>query len=148
MPINESFNILCLGDIVGQPGRHILDSKLNQIQSEFNIDFTIANIENSASGFGFNNKLYHEFIQMKMDAFTSGNHVYAKREVIEKFNIYDRLVRPINFPKNQLRKSIILYYYTFAPRPQHQVKVEEPHSALWKKRDLLDKKGKKKRKFS
>lgn len=58
------------------------------------------------------------------------------------------LPSPINFPKNQLRKSIILYYYTFAPRPQHQVKVEEPHSALWKKRDLLDKKGKKKRKFS
>ncbi len=106
MPINESFNILCLGDIVGQPGRHILDSKLNQIQSEFNIDFTIANIENSASGFGFNNKLYHEFIQMKMDAFTSGNHVYAKREVIEKFNIYDRLVRPINFPKTHPGKGI------------------------------------------
>ena len=58
------------------------------------------------------------------------------------------LPSPINFPQDQVRKSIILYYYTFAPRPEHQIKVKEPHSALWKKRGLLDKKGKKKRKFT
>ena len=83
MPTNDTFNILCLGDIVGHPGRNILERKFSGLLTEFNIDFTIANIENSASGFGFNNKLYHEFIHMKMDAFTSGNHVYAKREVMD-----------------------------------------------------------------
>ncbi len=95
-----------MGDIVGQPGRHILQEELEGIREEFNINFTIANIENSAAGFGFSNKLYHEFIHMKMDAFTSGNHVYAKREVIEKFDIYDRLVRPVNFPKSHPGKGV------------------------------------------
>ena len=102
----DTFNILCLGDIVGHPGRQILDEQLEGIRNEFNIDFVIANIENSASGFGFSNKLYHEFIHMKMDAFTSGNHVYAKREVIDKFDIYDRLVRPVNFPKSHPGKGV------------------------------------------
>lgn len=58
------------------------------------------------------------------------------------------LPNPLNFPKNELRKSIILYYYTHASRPKGQVRIKDPHSALWKKRGLLDKKGKKKRNFS
>ncbi len=98
-----------MGDIVGHPGRNILQSKLIGIQDEYNVDFTIANIENSASGFGFNNKIYHEFLHMKMDAFTSGNHVYAKREVLDKFDIYDKLVRPINFPSSHPGKGVRIY---------------------------------------
>ena len=46
---------------------------------------------------------------MKMDAFTSGNHVYAKREVIDKFDMYDRLVRPVNFPKSHPGKGIRVF---------------------------------------
>lgn len=55
---------------------------------------------------------------------------------------------PLNFPENESRKSIILYYYTKAPRPSNQVAVEEPHSALWKKRGLNDKRGNKTRKYT
>lgn len=106
MLTKDTFNILCLGDIVGAPGRDILQRELEGVRNEYCIDFVIANIENSASGFGFSNKLYHEFIHMKMDAFTSGNHVYAKREVMDKFDIYDRLVRPVNFPDSHPGKGI------------------------------------------
>lgn len=52
---------------------------------------------------------------------------------------------PLNFPKDKVRKSIILYYYTKESRPASQIAVVEPHSALWKKRGLLDKRGNKKR---
>ena len=55
---------------------------------------------------------------------------------------------PINFPENIDRKSIILYYYTLSPRPSTQVSVDKPHSALWVKRNLLDKRGDKTRKFT
>jgi len=48
---------------------------------------------------------------------------------------------PINIPEGKLRRSIILYYYTKALRPSMQIAVEEPHSALWHKRGLLDKRG-------
>lgn len=48
---------------------------------------------------------------------------------------------PINFPVGVGRKSILLYYYTKEPRPNHQVRISEPHSALWVKRGNLDKRG-------
>ena len=50
---------------------------------------------------------------------------------------------PLNFPKNKPRRSIILYYYTKAMREKQNIKVTRPHSALWIKRGVKDKKGKK-----
>jgi hypothetical protein len=60
---------------------------------------------------------------------------------------YHGLPDPLNFPMDQVRKSIILYYYTKEPRPSSQIAVNAPHSALWKKRGLLDKRGNKTRDF-
>lgn len=51
------------------------------------------------------------------------------------------LPEPINFPSGECRKSLILYYYTVKGREDAEKIVEEPHSALWKKRGLKDKKG-------
>ena len=55
---------------------------------------------------------------------------------------------PLNFPDTKNRKSIILYYYTVENRPSEHVDVNKPHSALWKKRGGLDKRGNKTRDFS
>ena len=52
---------------------------------------------------------------------------------------------PVAFPSECPRCSIILYYYTVAPRPSGQVVVEKPHSALWKARGEKDKRGNKER---
>lgn len=48
---------------------------------------------------------------------------------------------PLLCPDSEARTSIILYYYTSAARPGHQVAVEAPHSALWKSKGWLDKRG-------
>lgn len=48
---------------------------------------------------------------------------------------------PINFPENLPRRSILLYYYTKDERPKESVTVGQPHSALWGKRNFLDKRG-------
>ena len=61
---------------------------------------------------------------------------------------YHGLPNPIKFPKNEPRKSIILYYYTVAKRPNHLIEIDEPHSALWRSKGLLDKSGNKKRKYT
>mgnify|MGYP003328884395 CR=1 FL=1 len=60
---------------------------------------------------------------------------------------YHGLPNPINFPEGKARRSVILYYYTMAPRPTSQIEIEKPHSALWKKRNFTDKKGNKTRDF-
>lgn len=52
---------------------------------------------------------------------------------------------PLACPENEARTSIILYYYTTAARPKHQVDVSEPHSALWRSKDWTDKRGQKTR---
>jgi Rps23 Pro-64 3,4-dihydroxylase Tpa1-like proline 4-hydroxylase len=68
------------------------------------------------------------------------------------FNTHDKsfhgLPDPVNFPKNELRRSIILYYYTKEERRGAETVVSEPHSALWKKKGVTDKKGKKTRSFT
>ena len=68
------------------------------------------------------------------------------------FDTHDKsfhgLPNPINFPEDTPRKSILLYYYTKETRPSSQIVIEKPHSALWKKRGLNDKRGSKIRDFS
>jgi len=48
----------------------------------------------------------------------------------------------------EARRSFILYYYTKEPRPSSDIKVDNSHSALWKKRGWLDKKGNQTRDFN
>jgi Rps23 Pro-64 3,4-dihydroxylase Tpa1-like proline 4-hydroxylase len=60
---------------------------------------------------------------------------------------YHGLPDPLNFPKDEVRKSIILYYYTKEARPESQTSIDQPHSALWKKRGNKDKRGNKTRDF-
>lgn len=57
------------------------------------------------------------------------------------------LPNPINFPSDDPRRSVILYYYTKAPRPENQTAVDGPHSALWKSKGLLDKRGNRNREY-
>ena len=54
---------------------------------------------------------------------------------------------PLNFPPGEVRRSIILYYYTKSPRPESGTSIDKPHSALWKKRGWVDKRGNKTRDF-
>lgn len=58
------------------------------------------------------------------------------------------LPEPLNFPPGAQRRSIILYYYTKEPRPPEHVAETKPHSALWVKRDLHDKRGNKTRSYT
>tara|TARA_B100001175_G_scaffold317794_1_gene336495 strand:- start:3757 stop:4530 length:774 start_codon:yes stop_codon:yes gene_type:complete len=54
---------------------------------------------------------------------------------------------PLNFPDGKARRSIILYYYTKEKRPDSKVSIQEPHSALWKRKGWTDKNGNKTRNF-
>jgi Rps23 Pro-64 3,4-dihydroxylase Tpa1-like proline 4-hydroxylase len=68
------------------------------------------------------------------------------------FNTHDKsfhgLPDPVNFPEHEERRSIILYYYTKEERKDSEIIVTEPHSALWKKKGIMDKQGNKTRSYS
>lgn len=67
------------------------------------------------------------------------------------FDTHDKsfhgLPDPLNFPKGKNRKSIILYYYTKEERPHEHNIYKDPHSALWVKKNITDKRGNTKRDF-
>jgi metallophosphoesterase (TIGR00282 family) len=73
-------NILFVGDIVGRPGRNAVKALLPDIIRENNVDFTIANGENLASGIGMTYEKYREMTEVGIDYFTTGNHIWAKKE--------------------------------------------------------------------
>ena len=61
------------------------------------------------------------------------------------FDTHDKsfhgLPDPLNFPEGKNRKSVIIYYYTKDRRPGEQDRFQDPHSALWVKKGVADKKG-------
>ena len=91
-------NILFIGDVVGSPGRRALERGLLPLIDRRKVDFTIVNIENAAGGFGLTVELFGELSKLPIDVFSSGNHIWDKREIYESLNSSDRLLRPANYP--------------------------------------------------
>ncbi len=91
--------ILFVGDIIGKPGRRILEAELHRLIDAYDIDFTIVNIENSAGGFGVTRNVYASLEALPIDCFTTGNHVWDKREVEGLLAEEDKLLRPANYPE-------------------------------------------------
>lgn len=91
-------NILFIGDIVGRPGRETVAALLPNLKKEFALDFVIANIENAAGGSGITPAVASELFSYGIDVFTSGDHIFKKRDVLSIINEEPRLLRPANFP--------------------------------------------------
>ena len=92
-------NILFVGDIVGKPGRQILAHQLLRLIDERRIDYVIVNIENAAGGFGVTEPVYAELAELPIHCFTSGNHIWDKKEVVGIFESQTNLIRPANYPE-------------------------------------------------
>lgn len=92
-------NILCIGDIVGRPGREALARLLPGIKKEHAIDFVIVNGENAAGGSGILPKHAQEIFASGADAITLGDHVWDKKEINSYLEETSNIVRPANFPE-------------------------------------------------
>lgn len=91
--------VLFIGDIVGAPGRQIVQDRLADIVSQRQIDLVIANGENAASGFGITPRLADELLGMGIEVLTGGNHSWDRKEILEYLPHQPRLLRPGNFPE-------------------------------------------------
>ncbi len=105
----NTLTILCIGDIVGRPGRTALKRFLGQIQAEHHVNFTIANIENAATGSGFTEKIYEELRRLPIQAFTGGNHIFRQKEVLPIFDTFTLLSRPLNWVEGTPGQGIRYY---------------------------------------
>jgi 2',3'-cyclic-nucleotide 2'-phosphodiesterase len=91
-------NLLFIGDIVGRPGRDLVQKGLRGLVEHYEIDCTIANAENSAAGFGITRDIGDSLLEWGVDVMTSGNHIWDKKEVLEYIGAEPRLLRPANYP--------------------------------------------------
>jgi metallophosphoesterase (TIGR00282 family) len=87
-----------IGDVVGRPGRDCVRDLLLRVIENYQIDLSIANGENLASGTGFNEKTANELFSYGVDLLTMGNHVWDKKEAIAYIERDKRIVRPVNYP--------------------------------------------------
>ena len=87
-----------IGDIVGEPGLKALEEKLPAIISENAVNFTVVNGENAAEGFGITDTALKRILACGVDAVTSGNHVWEKREFWHSLETDDHVLRPANYP--------------------------------------------------
>jgi 2',3'-cyclic-nucleotide 2'-phosphodiesterase len=90
--------ILFIGDIVGRPGRDLVQKGLRALVDHYDVDLTIANAENAAAGFGLTRDIGQTLLDWGIDVMTSGNHIWDKKEVLEYIPVEPRLLRPANYP--------------------------------------------------
>lgn len=92
------FNILFLGDIVGEPGRLAAIRTTELYLERGDAHFVIANGENSAAGRGITPKLAIELMRHGIAVITTGDHIWDQREIVPFLDTEPRLLRPINYP--------------------------------------------------
>lgn len=91
--------VLFIGDVFGKPGRRVLEKTLPELRkSDGPFDFTIVNCENAAAGFGMTERLMNEIFALGVDAMTSGNHIWDKKEFVSVLDREPRVLRPANYP--------------------------------------------------
>jgi metallophosphoesterase (TIGR00282 family) len=91
-----SVNILCIGDVVGRPGRSVIADHLPALITERKIDFVVCNAENAAGGSGITPAIFTKLLRYGVDCITLGDHVYRKKEIVATLESSDRVVRPAN----------------------------------------------------
>lgn len=98
---NEQIKVLFIGDIVGRPGRNAVKHFLDDLRSDdkLDYDFIIANVENASHGFGLTEKNHNDLAACGINCFTSGNHIWDKKDIFSYIDKSDRLIRPLNYPK-------------------------------------------------
>jgi metallophosphoesterase (TIGR00282 family) len=90
--------ILFVGDIFGKPGRDIAQKAIPALVATRQLDLVIANVENSAAGFGVTGDIAETILKYGVDVMTSGNHIWDKKEVLDYIPRQPRLLRPANYP--------------------------------------------------
>ncbi|MBQ8852571.1 MAG: YmdB family metallophosphoesterase, partial [Oscillibacter sp.] len=90
------YNILAIGDVVGEEGLRHLEKNLRAVKKLKGIHFTVVNGEN-ASGVGLTPDQAWRIYDAGADAVTLGNHAFGKMQIKDFLEESKWLLRPANF---------------------------------------------------
>jgi metallophosphoesterase (TIGR00282 family) len=91
--------LLFVGDIMGSAGRRAVRAELEPVVDRERVDFVVANVENLAGGFGITAKVLEELESLPVQVWTTGNHVWDKKEGVPLLDAHPTLLRPANYPE-------------------------------------------------
>ena len=83
---------------MGRAGREAVCREMPKIRERLKLDFVVVNGENAAGGFGITAKICAQLHTAGVDVITTGNHVWAQREIIPYIAQNRTLLRPQNYP--------------------------------------------------
>ncbi|WP_050614850.1 TIGR00282 family metallophosphoesterase [Bacillus testis] len=98
--------LLFIGDVVGSPGRDMVQQYLPKLKETYKPQVVIINGENAAAGRGITEKIYRQFLEWGAHAVTLGNHSWDHKEIFTFIDEANNLVRPANFPEGVPGKGI------------------------------------------
>jgi len=101
--------VLCIGDIVGRPGRGILANRLKALVEKLGVNCVIANAENAAGGSGLTPQIYEKLLKYGVNLITLGDHTYRKRDIIQTLEIADNIARPANLSQFAAGRGVGIY---------------------------------------
>ena len=90
------FRVLCVGDVVGNPGMDRIRRSLRYLKRKHNADFVIVNGENAAVT-GMTPQQAEDIFDAAADVITMGNHTWGKRELVDYLDENSRVLRPANY---------------------------------------------------
>ena len=91
-----TLNILCIGDVVGQPGRGMLADHLPTLIEQHQIDLVVCNAENAAGGSGLTPQIYQKIRHYGVDVVTLGDHVFKRVDIANTLDADAHIIRPMN----------------------------------------------------
>ena len=94
----STLNILFIADVIGAPGRDVVQALLPDLKRRHQVHLTICNGENAAGGFGLTRDSAAALLEAGVDVLTGGNHLWDRRESLSYLAEESRLVRPANLP--------------------------------------------------
>jgi len=90
--------VLAIGDIIGRPGRQAVQQLVPTLRQQYRPNLVVANAENTAGGFGLTLATAKELLNAGVDVLTSGNHIWAEKEIIPHLDGELPILRPLNYP--------------------------------------------------
>ena len=111
--------ILYLGDIMGKPGRTVVQNNLPALIEELGVDFVVAQGENLSHGKGLEQAHVTDMMTAGVDAFTAGNWTSHRPSIIPWLEDPSKpLVRCANYPEGTPGRG-----YKIIDTPQGKVMI-------------------------
>ncbi len=99
---------MAIGDVIGKPGRQAVTELLPELRRQYRLGLVIANAENAAGGLGLTSATAEELLNAGVDVLTSGNHIWAHKEILPYLDGEMPILRPLNYPPGVPGKGYLI----------------------------------------